>query len=34
MLEQGQSSNEDSLKIFGEGHWYWIHEFVALHGDV
>ena len=24
-----QSCNEDASKIFGEGHWYWIHDFVA-----
>ena len=24
-----QSCNEDSLKILGEGRWYWIHDFVA-----
>ena len=27
-----QSCNEDSLKILGEGRWYWIHDFVATFG--
>ena len=27
-----QSCNEDSSKSFGEGCWYWIHDFVATFG--
>ena len=34
---RNQSCNEGFSEIFGEGHWYWIHDFVAkwqanLHG--
>ena len=25
----GQSCNEDCSKILGEGHLYWIHDFLA-----
>ena len=27
-----QSCNEDSSKLLGKGHWYWIHDFVATIG--
>ena len=28
-----QCCNEDSSKILGEGHWYWIYDFVATFGE-